>query len=83
MLLESKCALKGVFTGFWLFMETGTVLPGTGTGVRKHFFLSLFFFLFLGCVCVLSGHQMLWHMSVILSFRKKRQEDQKLRVIFG
>lgn len=53
MLLESKCVLKGVFTGFWLFMETGTVLPGTGTGVRKHFFFSLsFFFLFLGCVCV-------------------------------
>lgn len=53
MLLESKCALKGVFTGFWLFMETGTVLPGTGTGVRKHFFLSLFFFFVSGvCVCV-------------------------------
>lgn len=52
MLLESKCALKGVFTGFWLFMETGIVLPGTGTGVRKLISFSFFFLLFLGCVCV-------------------------------
>lgn len=52
VLLESKCALKGVFTDFWLFMETGTVLPGTGTGVRKLISFSLFFLFFLGCVCV-------------------------------
>lgn len=52
MLLESKCALKGVFAGFWLFMETGTVLLGTGTGVRKHFFFSFFSFVSGVCVCV-------------------------------